>query len=188
MQFLTFFPTVVFYKDIEESNENLLKYVRSLQQTDPGIIKSNVGGWHSDDQILLHHPGFTSILQIIADYAKESIQQFNWNFDLSLVNCWITVSPKGSSNNTHTHPGSLLSGVYYLQVDSNCSPLVLVDPRDAKVYSNPLVEHTVLTADKVSLTPKPGRLFLFPGWLPHYVPINESDTDRVVLSFNFVKG
>ena len=32
--------------------------------------------------------------------------------------------------------------------------------------------------------PDPGKLILFPGWLPHGVKTNTTDTDRISLSFN----
>jgi uncharacterized protein (TIGR02466 family) len=35
------------------------------------------------------------------------------------------------------------------------------------------------------ISPKENNIVLFPSWLEHYVSDNESDEDRISISFNF---
>ena len=42
----------------------------------------------------------------------------------------------------------------------------------------------VKALDNVSLEINEGDLLIFPGYLPHKVAKNESDEDRIVISFN----
>ena len=59
------------------------------------------------------------------------------------------------------------------------------DPRPvASFVVPPVTSHTPWTYQKVTYEPTPGRLLLFPAWLPHGVEPNLSDADRVVISFN----
>jgi uncharacterized protein (TIGR02466 family) len=190
MDSIYLFPTQVFHLDLPDPtdlNTNLLRSVDLLKLTDPGVVKSNVKGWHSDDKILLHHPDFAELLAIVNGAVIEACSDLKWNINLRVSNCWITVSPPGASNTAHTHPGSILSGVYYIQAPTGSSPLVLHDPRSAKVHCIPQGQPaTPSTADKISLEVKTGRLFLFPGWLTHSVAGNTTEKDRVVFSFNMI--
>jgi hypothetical protein len=42
----------------------------------------------------------------------------------------------------------------------------------------------------INIQPRPGLLVLFPSWLEHYTDPNQSDDERVCISFNthFAKG
>lgn len=189
MKYLAFFPTLIFHGDLlnfEEINSKLLKSVEVLQQTNPGIQKSNIKGWHSDDTILLHHPDFKFLIEAITVAYQDVLKDLSWDLKLKISNCWVTVSPPGSSNARHSHPGSLLSGVYYIKAQEGASSLHIHDPRPVKVHSNPQVTHTSLTSDTIALNPKSGRIYIFPGWLEHSVPENTSSEDRVVFSFNLI--
>lgn len=190
MKSLYLFPTQVFHTDLaapSELSSRLLSSIALLRSTDPGVQKSNNQGWHSDDTILLYHPDFDDLRNFVQMSASEACKDLGWDLSLRVTNCWVTVSPPGASNNTHTHPGSILSGVYYIQAESGSSPLVVHDPRATRVHCMPQGQPvTPNTASQIALTAAPGRLYLFPGWLPHSVQENTTDRDRVVFSFNMV--
>ena len=46
------------------------------------------------------------------------------------------------------------------------------------------IKYNNLTAESFMLPCKPGGLILFPSSLKHSVPINQSDEDRISISFN----
>jgi ectoine hydroxylase-related dioxygenase (phytanoyl-CoA dioxygenase family) len=45
-------------------------------------------------------------------------------------------------------------------------------------------ERNMKNFEEVYFDEQPGRIILFPGWLKHYTEANQSDQDRVILSFN----
>jgi ectoine hydroxylase-related dioxygenase (phytanoyl-CoA dioxygenase family) len=47
-----------------------------------------------------------------------------------------------------------------------------------------VLQNNQLNAQVAGLEVNEGDLLIFPGYLPHKVGMNESDQDRVVISFN----
>jgi uncharacterized protein (TIGR02466 family) len=43
-----------------------------------------------------------------------------------------------------------------------------------------------VTANACVTQPQPGRMVIFPSWLRHHVPSNESTTERVSIAFNLM--
>ena len=55
----------------------------------------------------------------------------------------------------------------------------------AKKHSSPLIANkNELNMQLAGLEVSEGDLLIFPGYLPHKVAKNESDEDRIVISFN----
>jgi uncharacterized protein (TIGR02466 family) len=79
-----------------------------------------------------------------------------------------------------------LSGVYYLKVPQKSGNLVFLEPKpQAEVLSPPKKKNaSVHIAHSVDFEPKENSLIFFPSWLQHEVKINNSNEDRVILSFN----
>ncbi len=98
---------------------------------------------------------------------------------------------KNSTHVLHSHPGSIISGCFYLQTYPDSPPIVFKDPRDyyKYIYYNPifgrntpyslLPEHSMNVVD--------GLLMMWPSWLEHEVPLSKSDGDRITIAFNLEK-
>ena len=96
----------------------------------------------------------------------------------------------------HKHPNAMLSGVYYVDVTENTSPIYF--DRNY-MYSN-LWSETVkvpfkgqnnnqYNTDTFAIKPKKGDLLMFPSHVEHTVPTSESDDTRYSLAFNaFARG
>lgn len=182
------FATPIYFNDLTLDNQNLIIDIKKIQQADPGVKKSNVNGWHSGADInILMLPEFENVQKAIFDSAKLALLEMGYsNVGLVLLNSWSIITPKGGSNTIHNHSNSFLSGVYYIQVDTESSPLNFYDPRDIKVFLNPFnsAKNGTYTADVVNFKVKSGKLLIFPSWLKHSVPENKSETDRIIISFN----
>jgi len=48
----------------------------------------------------------------------------------------------------------------------------------------PVDQLTDFTTSEVRMRPEEGRLYIFPGWMEHGVEENQSDSDRISISFN----
>lgn len=110
---------------------------------------------------------------------------------------WANKNPAGAFNHAHVHPRALLSAVIYLQVPAGSGEVVFLDPRPQSQYGGsygrwrPSAETETGRAiardcfqPKHSLMPRTGELLLFPGWLHHYVDVNESSMPRLSVAFN----
>ena len=63
--------------------------------------------------------------------------------------------------------------------------IVFADPRpQAGVMVPTSQRYNKFTANKITADAKEGRMFLFPGWRFHSVPVNRSEAERISISFN----
>ena len=173
------------YKDL---NKILLDYINELKKKSPqGFKKSNNLGWHSNN-FNLGDDVPKKFLDKAKPMIKESIDDMKWDLEFltsRITNMWSIINPKNSSNLRHTHPNSFLSSAYYIKAPKNCGHLILHDPRSAPTYKTAkTTKVSELNNDEYSITPQEGLLVLFPSYLHHSVGMNESDEDRIVLSFN----
>ena len=98
---------------------------------------------------------------------------------LSGISSFITI------NQSHNHPGSYLSAAYYVKAPENCGKFMVENPNSVKKHFFPQIANkTELNMPVASIDVSEGDLLIFPGYLPHKVGKNESDEDRIVISFN----
>ena len=173
-------------------HENLVDRLYEIKKQDKkGVPKSNIGGWHSHDE-LYKDEKFKQITGDILFNAKECFKHLELqnNIDPELTGLWAIINPPGSRNTVHTHPYNFLSGVYYLKVPQKSGNLVFLDPRpQAEILSAPVNKNaSVHLTHSVSYEPKDNDLIFFPSWLQHEVKINNSNKDRIILSFNIMWG
>ena len=142
------------------------------------------GNFRSDDSYLLRHEK----LKNIKNFLGESVNKFTTNVlnskqRLIITQCWANRNPKGSRHHEHVHPNSIISGVMYFQINEKLPPIQFSKTNQDGIKLDP-IKYNNLTAESFMLPCKPGELILFPSSLKHSVPINQSDEDRISISFN----
>ena len=99
---------------------------------------------------------------------------------------WINVNQKNNYNLVHNHPFSSFSGVFYIQTPANCGNIVFRN--DSKIELFMPVENFTNYGHYNSLSwtlpVKENILYLFPAWLTHIVKSNQSNEERISVSFN----
>ena len=188
-----FFPEPVFkfrFKEAENFNEKLSKFIYELQKDDPGgTIKSNKGGWHSKNFKLSDKNSiqFKFALEL-QKYIFQTFQALGWkteNQNIRVKEMWGIINKKDNFNVVHTHPNSFLSAAYYVKAPKNCGKFQVESLNIAKRHLSPeVVDKNEFNAQVAGLEIIEGDLLIFPGYLPHKVAKNESDEDRIVISFN----
>ena len=89
---------------------------------------------------------------------------------------WIERSTKGMHHNIHNHGSTGYSAACYVCYNSNIhSPTQFVSP-----FNNPITGEVIHYAPDV----EEGHLILFPSFIHHYTTPNQTDVERIVLSFN----
>lgn len=103
-----------------------------------------------------------------------------------IASSWMNILHKGGSVDIHRHHDSIISGAFYPHVHPNSASLIFVSPLDGYRMMDS-TRFTTYTSSYVSnahlVSSETGKLVLFPSWLQHYVPQNESEL-RITLSFN----
>jgi uncharacterized protein (TIGR02466 family) len=201
VQVVNLFETPLIIDQVEDSarlNLALKAVILKRRAEDPGVRKSNWGGWQSDTQMLVwggdparqlaEH--FLRLCNQVTAPAPGSQPNFLWSVEM-----WANVSSKGSANEAHVHPGAVWSSVYYVEAGSedegerSGGDLALYDPRmpasrmlpfdlryrrpDGHVYQS-------LSA----VRPVAGRIVIFPPWLLHSVHPYHGDQERISIAMN----
>ena len=172
-----------------------------------GVSISNIGGWHSNTDMLGWGGEAAKALALkamsMADTATADVKaepgtnfadgRFGWHPEM-----WANVSERGNANQYHTHPGSYWSAVAYIDDGYNGSDdpalggeLQLQDPR------MPMVRMTAPDLrlvgpdlkpmqNEVSVRPKTGLIVLFPSWLQHAVRPFHGEGTRISIAINLI--
>ncbi len=184
------FPTTILIADHPEGsrlNAVLLETVAAARANDPeGRKRSNNLGWQSD-KLDRAAPPIAEFCQFVMAQSAQFADAHLWHGATTLVmpELWVNVNGPNSFNQLHTHPNSLISGVYYVKTPGASGELILHDPRkQASVYQAPLTGRNFRNVHQYQVEPREGRLVLFPAWLEHGVGQNLSQEERVSFSFN----
>lgn len=149
----------------------------NLQQGGPSVTSYPMGSFFDKLPDEIQVPLLQKIQYCLLDYATK-LGESNFR----VTNSWFNIQYECSALHEHVHPGSIVSGALYVNVDEGSSSLRFKNINPYAHFS----EHVTLTdynCDYEEFEPKNGTLVLFPSWLPHYSLPNTSK-ERVVISFN----
>jgi uncharacterized protein (TIGR02466 family) len=106
---------------------------------------------------------------------------------LTLDSLWINILPPGGVHTSHIHPHSVISGTYYVTIPEGASALKFEDPRLGFMMAAPPRKKKASSENRqfAYMTPAPGTVLLWESWLRHEVPVNEADSERISVSFNY---
>ena len=184
-----FFPTLIHeYVFDDFNNKDLVEFCYKEKNKDPiGQRNSNRGGWHSDDfsigkdenviSTVLSKGLGQSILSSVIPTVKVS------------VTYWIMINPPNTYNTSHTHPEAHLSGVMWIKTQDKCGDLKFNNPAEfhgfveLKCYLQEVKDQTSAYSSYL-FCPTQGKMLTFPSSLRHEVHVNESNEDRIAVSYN----
>jgi uncharacterized protein (TIGR02466 family) len=161
----------------------------------------------SHDQLLarVQLPEFQTLIGFIADSLQKTIANANagvWpagrmKLQLQIVGCWFQIQNGMSFHDVHTHGNCSWSGVYYVQCDDqalrHAHPSLGAMNGVTRFYG-PYTEwlggahmdigNAYLQKNTLDVEPAPGKLVVFPSYLPHKAMPYEGESDRIIVSFN----
>ena len=190
------FRVPVYSTQLNLDIKKLQSFCNEYQQKDTGKTLSNVGGYHSNDLPLnkLKWPLGESLHPLIKEigiHSSKFAKEFINNNEQVLDSVWINISLYKDINRSHNHPFSDISGVYYVKTPDDCGNIVFEHPAlDVLNYylddNNTIIEEFNAYTSPTWWKPAvENRLYLFPGWLKHYVEPNLNKTEeRISISFN----
>ncbi|MBB5019755.1 uncharacterized protein (TIGR02466 family) [Chitinivorax tropicus] len=192
------FPSPVIYFDWPDSqalNEALRDVVLQKRETTTGVVKTNRGGWQSDTNLQEWGDPATQqliarILTLVKEYVIRQIGRDDPAFDSGWkIRAWANVNEKGHFNRTHDHLGrhSFFSGVYYVNVGDIESGHAGGGRTRFEDWTRVAID-TNQNADPLRrdylMTPRNGRMLMFPASLMHSVEVYGGDTQRITIAFN----
>ena len=106
---------------------------------------------------------------------------------LILDDIWVNVLPEGGVHTSHIHPRSVISGTFYVATPKGSSALKLEDPRLGLMMAAPPRKAKAAEEQRPFIyeVPQAGTVLLWESWLRHEVPLNQADSERISISFNY---
>ncbi len=198
------FATPVYTLSVPNSvalNGTLIDLIAKHRGQVKNVDRSNIGGWQSDIDLLQWGGNAAAWLAKLCTNASQSITAtpdgdpatVKWQPEM-----WVNVNRPGDSNQSHWHPGSFLSFVYYVDDGYGLSSdralggeLVFVDPRmpflrmrtpDLRCADNAgnVAEH------ETWVRPFSGLLIGFPSFLGHSVRPYRGTATRTSIAINMI--
>ena len=188
------FPTQVVsgeIPDFDQIQDKLINWVYEFKKNNNDIARiSNKGGWQSIRKDVFMDEGFKQFENIIIPVISELVDEYKLTSQADIVQMWINVNGANSYNVSHRHPGADFSGVLWIKQTPKQGRFIFdnidVGYRDATILYNIdskyLEEKRMLPEWYPSY--KNGTVMIFPAMFSHRVEINETQEDRISISFN----
>jgi len=172
-------------------NKALKKVIMRFARNQPGVAKTNHGGWQSDVDlfereekaiVLLRTRAYHAVFRYLQAMAPSGAEG---KYEVSIGSAWANVNNRTHMNTPHLHPGVQVSGVYYVDDGGDRSGGIrLIDPRPQASMIPVPAKWTRGTGEHIQLQAVPGMFVLFPAWLQHYVVAHNGTRPRISVSFN----
>jgi len=177
------FPTPMYITKYENSFDEECEFIKNLpenveQKVDSSLIPQ------TENTFVLEYPELNNIKSFIEKnvdkFVKEILQSTD---DFMITQSWVNKAYGGQYHPDHHHPNSVVSGVWYVSVDEDSSPIQFRNIKHSDIGLN-FKEINPFNGTYYNQKVSSGTLLLFPSSLPHGVPQNTKKTERISLSFN----
>ena len=206
-QVVPLFATPLVVLDVPDAaslNVELGRAIAEREKSHPSAHKSNMGGWQSTGD--MDRWGGAAAVKLLA-FARNVANRMTTDaegavgkgpypgyFAVTWIgNMWANVNRAGHGNGFHSHPGAYWSGVYYVDDGGIANDpalggeLEFLDPRGAVPLMNApnlRMSGSPTAGATEKVTPKAGRMVIFPSWLLHQVRPYHGTATRISIAFN----
>ena len=140
---------------------------------------SSHGGWDPlDDENC--RPIIEVLHECLTDYNHKI-----GNYPTIVSGSWYNILPKGGFTAPHRHESSVISGAFYLQLpEGDHGQFYVMSPLKPYMMCIHNIQPTQYCVYEMDIPIKENHLYLFPSWLEHGSRVNNTDEDRITMSFN----
>jgi len=189
---LLLFSTPVFiynkYSDITEVHDTTTEQLKTRENVGGNLSSTNTNVLNLDSYSLIRD----RIMSGLNEYINN-VLFIDPKHEFYLTQSWLNFNPPGSSHHRHNHSNSLISGVYYIDTTPEDS-ITFISNNNDTITNNPTLQidvstYNVTNSNIWTVPVKNNDIIFFPSTLFHEVSPNNSNKNRISLSFNvFVKG
>lgn len=196
MKVTPLFSTPLLHTHIGKIDPITLEWIKRLDYPDQSVA---VVPGDQTPQInrgfnMLNHPKLKNIKESIWNVAEHFVYEVldvKKEHKFKFTTSWVNRVRKGEYLDPHTHPNSLLSGVYYLDVADTSAPITFrKNIQHLNLFSDAIRPNfnennfNQFNTDKVTVYPVSGDILMFPSHLLHSVDTSDDVNDRYSLAFN----
>ena len=152
-------------------------------------------GLHSRNTYIMDEPECVQLKKFILDMAKDFAHNTllydydEWTFSQT----WVTWKAPGQQHVPHTHPNSILSGVFFYGYGEEGTPAIEFNRNDFQGNTQTIMlkeksdkRASPFAWKRFTIPFKAGTLLMFPSYFRHSVPVNKTQYTRKSVSMNIV--
>ena len=182
------FPTPIYMSKLDRELTN--KELSFIDKTKLDVYK-NEGNTTSNDNYILNHKSFKDLKEDlflrVQDYFDKVICPAN-NITPYITQSWLNYTETNQYHHKHTHPNSLVSGVFYINCHEEHDKIKFFNDRYQTIKPE-VKDYNIWNSQSWWFPVKTGDVILFPSSLTHMVEAKQGDNTRISLAFNvFIKG
>ena len=152
-------------------------------------IKNEMNGTNVQDIFHIQKPTIQELKSRIWKHTLDISEQYKFYYPPGTVHGRYNIIKPNECDTPHHHIGSVLVGIYYVDVPKGAGDLLLHDPRNAVSWNNLNYEPNDPFPMKYyrsyhRIKPQEGLLIFMPGFLEHSVETNLSGQNRISIVFN----
>jgi uncharacterized protein (TIGR02466 family) len=182
------FPTPIYMSKLDRKLTPLeLKFIDKNKKT----FTKNEGNITSTNNYILNEKPFTNIKKelnlIVKDYFEKVISSTD-AVTPYITQSWLNYTETNQYHHKHTHPNSLISGVFYINCHEEYDKIKFFNDKYQAI--KPEVKNwNTWNSETWWFSVKTGDVIMFPSSLTHMVETKQGDNTRISLAFNiFIKG
>ena len=184
------FASPVYVNDLHENEDSYNAIQEELLSCCNNEKFSQVPGWAPDTHELNEDPFNNNVIKdcpIFLDFLHANLMSYlddigcQFPREYVITSSWFTKTLHNKYAHLHDHGSCDVSGVYYLKTNGKDGNLLFRDPYNA--YATNYI-YQVVTSNDSTLPLEQGLLALWPGMIQHRTQPNETQDERISLSFN----
>jgi len=190
MTILSIFPRPIYLSTI---GREFTRREKVLVEVDSEDLIANVGNMISRDSYILDRPLMKTIKSELENHLSiffNAVYRPKGDVSIYITQSWINYTYPGQSHHAHSHENSFLSGVLYINAETDVDNITFVLKNNGFVKINPS-EQNEYNSNVLNFPVGAGDIIIFPSDITHQVgntPANRGIT-RVSLAFNsFICG
>jgi len=187
-QVFNLFPTPLYVNTYYGDTTEIVKYFDSceMNETNPGYGMISKNSYIIDSPICA--PLSNWIMGCFKEFATE-VMRYDYK-ELQFAQSWLTYKMPGQFHKAHTHPNTLIAGVFYY--DRQEDDAAICFSKEAKSFNRSYFEPSLLpdynnhpySQEEIYFRPKQNNLIIFPSYVTHGVPPNQTNRVRKALGVN----
>lgn len=188
-QVFPLFPTPLYVTTYQGDTTNIVRYFDSCEMNDG---RTSPYGWISKNSYIIDNP----VCKPLADFFMFHFREFATNImryrykELQFAQSWLTYKEPGQFHKAHTHPNTLLAGVFYYDHQPGDAAICFSKQAGSqhRTYLEPSLQDDYqqhpFSQEEIYFTPQRNNFIIFPSYVTHGVPPNKTNKVRKALGVN----
>ena len=182
------FPEPLYFSNLERVLTQ--KELKILNEHEKKTYK-NAGNTTSNDNYVLEHKALKNLKKDIQTKVMDYFDKVVCTNNITpyITQSWINYTESDQFHHRHSHPNSLVSGIFYINADKNVDSVTFYKGYLDHRIKLDVTKYNIFSSSSCTFPVETGNILLFRSSLEHGVDKKKGNNIRSSLSFNiFIKG